>query len=524
MLTPGKRLILCLDGTWVNSDQGFNRPTLDQPNATLQIPTNVTRAYRALKKRDSAGWTQIMYYHSGVGTSGGLADSLAGGVFGAGVSENIREAYSFIATNYEPGDEIVLVGFSRGAFTARSVAGLITEIGLLTSKGMEFLYPIFKDVENAKDPHYKDKFPTVPFSHKPRTPNNGREYKRRLEEDGLTRVYDPDGYPIKVRCVAVWDTVGSLGFSAIFWSQQAAMLMFNRHPGYRPRKETRNPTFYKRITLALDEDRTSFAPAIWERPAQCRTDLRQAWFCGAHSNVGGGLNDQELANITMAWMMDQLTSIGVAFEEDTIDRLFEESVRYYYHYRQEAQPATENTKRKRRTEWAIPSIYDAHRPVRPWGLGEIIDPVTGIYHLAGKTTRTPGMYRYTDPSTGRPTSEFLENTNERIHRSVRIRLSLEGLGYNDEEPYKCRALLKKGPWQLKRMRVVSRRQIEDNFGDEEIVEQDQDRWGWVYAGPKEDEPPETLMMEEPLGPFEDQLLRYSKGRAFYKALLAETER
>ena len=87
MLTPGKRLILCLDGTWVNSDQGYNRPTLNQPNATLQIPTNVTRVYRALKKRDLAGWAQIMYYHPGVGTSGGLADSLAGGVFGAGVSE-----------------------------------------------------------------------------------------------------------------------------------------------------------------------------------------------------------------------------------------------------------------------------------------------------------------------------------------------------------------------------------------------------------------------------------------------------
>lgn len=213
----------------------------------------------------------------------------------------------------------------------------------------------------------------------------------------------------------------------------------------------------------------------------------------------------------MAWMMDQLTSIGVSFEEDTIDRIFEESVRYYFNYRQEAKPTPENSKRKRRTEWAIPSIYDAHRPVRPWGLGEIVDPVTGIYHLAGKTTRTPGMYHYTDPKTGRPTSEFLENTNERIHRSVRIRLSLEGLGYDDEEPYKCRALLKKGPWQLKRMRVISRRQIEDLYGDEEILDQELDRWGWVYAGPKEDEPPETLMMEEPLGHFEDQLLRYSKG-------------
>jgi len=214
----------------------------------------------------------------------------------------------------------------------------------------------------------------------------------------------------------------------------------------------------------------------------------------------------------MAWMMDQLTSIGVALEEDTIDRIFEDSLNYYYNCRQGAKPTSENSKRRRRPEWAIPSIYYAHRPVRPWGLGEIVDPVTGIYHLAGKTTRTPGMYRYTDHKTGRPTSEFLENTNERIHRSVRIRLSLEGLGYDDEEPYKCRALLRKGPWQLKRTRVMSRRQIEYSYGDEEeILEQDQDRWGWVYTGPKEDEPPETLMMEEPLGPFEDQLLRYSKG-------------
>lgn len=87
MFTPGKRLILCLDGTWVNSDQGYNRPTLDQPNATLQVPTNVTRVYRALRKRDSAGWAQVMYYHPGVGSNGGIADAFAGGVFGVGVSE-----------------------------------------------------------------------------------------------------------------------------------------------------------------------------------------------------------------------------------------------------------------------------------------------------------------------------------------------------------------------------------------------------------------------------------------------------
>lgn len=87
MANHGKRLILCLDGTWVNSDKGYNRPTLDQPKATLQIPSNVTRLYRALRNRDWTGKSQIMYYHPGVGTTGNLTDTIAGGTFGVGVSE-----------------------------------------------------------------------------------------------------------------------------------------------------------------------------------------------------------------------------------------------------------------------------------------------------------------------------------------------------------------------------------------------------------------------------------------------------
>lgn len=87
MSYQGKRLILCLDGTWVNSDKGYNRPTLQQPNATLQVPSNVTRLYRSLKKRDLDGKSQIVYYQPGVGTEGNITDTIAGGVFGAGVSE-----------------------------------------------------------------------------------------------------------------------------------------------------------------------------------------------------------------------------------------------------------------------------------------------------------------------------------------------------------------------------------------------------------------------------------------------------
>lgn len=87
MTCPGKRLLVCLDGTWVNSDEGYNRPTSSDHNYSLQVPSNVTRLYRALRKTGLDGMSQIVYYHAGVGTSGSFLDELAGGIFGAGVDE-----------------------------------------------------------------------------------------------------------------------------------------------------------------------------------------------------------------------------------------------------------------------------------------------------------------------------------------------------------------------------------------------------------------------------------------------------
>lgn len=259
----------------------------------------------------------------------------------------------------------------------------------------------------------------------------------------------------------------------------------------------------------MDEDRTSFAPTLWHRPHHVRTDLRQVWFPGAHSNVGGGLPDQEIANLSMAWMMDQLCSIGVAFEPGIIEKIFEDSVFYYFDLDQDSKPDSDSSKRKRHKHWAVDYIYEDHKPVRPWALGEIIEPDVGIYRAAGRTTRTPGMYHRADPKTGQDTAHFMKNTNESIHRSVRIRLSLDGLGYNDAGRYKCRALLQKGPWELKRMRVVTRRHIHPYAEADETLEDYQ--WGWVYIGPEEDAPPETIMWEEPLGPYENRLLRLNKG-------------
>lgn len=89
---------------------------------------------------------------------------LVGGATGIGISENIREAYAFIASNYQAGDEIFLLGFSRGAYTARSIASFITSIGLLSRVGMLDFYPIFEDWENQTNPNYVRQYPERPYN------------------------------------------------------------------------------------------------------------------------------------------------------------------------------------------------------------------------------------------------------------------------------------------------------------------------------------------------------------------------
>jgi uncharacterized protein (DUF2235 family) len=299
-----KRLVVCADGTWVDSEDGYQKPTLIpyNPTGTLQIQSNVTRISRALKRIGHDGRSQIVYYHSGVGTGMSTIDTITGGLFGKGISENIREVYSFVASNYTPGDEIILIGFSRGAFTVRSVASMIRDIGLLTRAGMDFFYPIFKDQENFRNDRYNDIFPDIPFPDKPRGPDAAKDYKLKLLHNDLTRVNNPDGSTIEVQAVAVWETVGSLGIPNI-----PLLSRLGLQPASREYKfyDTSLSGIIRHAfqALALDEHRGPFAPAVWERKGleKSTIDLRQVWFPGAHSNIGGGYPDQEIANITLAW-------------------------------------------------------------------------------------------------------------------------------------------------------------------------------------------------------------------------------
>ena len=130
-----KRLIVCCDGTWNTPDEEENN---------LPAATNVVRLYNALAPQDARGCTQLAYYHTGVGTSGGFFSRLAGGMYGAGLDQNIVSAFVWLGAHYEDdgeADEIFVFGFSRGAYTVRSLASMIGYCGL----------PIINRVPSAED-------------------------------------------------------------------------------------------------------------------------------------------------------------------------------------------------------------------------------------------------------------------------------------------------------------------------------------------------------------------------------------
>ncbi len=170
--------------------------------------------------------------------------------------------------------------------------------------------------------------------------------------------------------------------------------------------------------LALDERRASFAPAVWEKPEGNRTRLRQVWFPGAHSNVGGGYDDQGVANVTLAWMMDQLAPFLDMFAAYLLEQAHENDE----YYRDEGE---------RR---------------RPWAFGEVYNSTTGAYVVGGGRDRTPGLYFAVDPETGRAGKRPLRDTHEYVHPSVRVRYDLRGPGRDDRGDYEPTALLE--AWKL----------------------------------------------------------------------------
>lgn len=378
-----------------------------------------------------------MYYHHGVGAENSILSRLQG-ISGTGLNEIIREGYTYIATNWSPGDEIFLFGFSRGAFTARSIAGLIDNIGLLTTEGLEYLPEIFRDVQHQYDADYVPKHPDLPFPDKPSA--NDPEYVAELRRRGMTRTEIP------IKIVGVWDTVGSLGIPKIGWLtrlglQSTTMKELSFHD-----TALSGCVEYAFQALALDERRFSFQPTLWEKLDGQETVLRQVWFPGAHSNIGGGYNEQQIATISLAWMVAQCQSM-LDFDHDYVLDCWEDTERYY---------------------------EKKNEKVRPWSFGEIFDGLSGVYAAGGIAIRHPGRYVMVDGTTGKETQDPLIDTREYIHPCVRSRIKLKGPGINGRGRYECKSLR---DWKLsienengaKRPRIFWRsreKDVEEGFAKE----------------------------------------------------------
>jgi uncharacterized protein (DUF2235 family) len=261
-----RRLIICADGTW-------NRP--DEESDGVETVTNVVKLARAIRPIDSQGVSQIAYYHAGVGTHD-RSDKLFGGAFGRGLDANIRDCYRFLTHNYQPGDELYFFGFSRGAYTVRSLSGLIRNSGLLKIRHGDQENEAF-DLYRNRDEH----------------PNGDDAKAFRAAHS-----YDP----VAIKCIGVWDTVGALGLPVEFFR-------LGTHDKYRFHDVTLSSRVENAFhALAIDERRKPFAPTLWEQPVEDmdRNWLEQAWFSGVHSNVGGGYPDASLSDVTLRWMIERV--------------------------------------------------------------------------------------------------------------------------------------------------------------------------------------------------------------------------
>jgi uncharacterized protein (DUF2235 family) len=298
-----KRLALFLDGTW-------NAPA---------SATNVYRLHGVVAPTDDAGNPQRAAYYPGVGTH--WYDHLRGGVVGKGLAANVLEGYRWLVENHAQDaaghDHIYLFGFSRGAYTARSVAGMIIKCGLLRPGAAMTPEEIFARYDDGKDrrPIYKLEYLQS------LTPAQLASAGEAPLDAAETRLLE-SSRRVPIHCVAVWDTVGALG---IPWTA-APFIGRGKYYFHNPNLSVLIRHAYH--ALALDEHRAAYKPTLWTRytpgwpeptPATPAVepppqDVEQRWFCGAHANVGGGYDqDDLLAARPLAWLQEKARGAGLRF-------------------------------------------------------------------------------------------------------------------------------------------------------------------------------------------------------------------
>jgi uncharacterized protein (DUF2235 family) len=277
-----KRLVICCDGTW-NAPDSAHVTNIEKIARTIST---------AVVEGDPPVQQLVLYLH-GVGSGGYLADRLLGGAFGYGLFDNIRAAYRFLALNYDEDDEIFVFGFSRGAYTARSLVGMIGRVGLLTRQSLI----------SGQLPEAVDRYRRRPPGHRCHHGSSDERFKQ------------VHSHPRSViTFLGVFDTVGALGVpGAVGHRHQFHDVRLGDH------------VHVARQALAIDEHRIKFAPSLWETPSDGAAGpgaapdrVKQVWFEGAHSDVGGGYGQTGLSDTALEWMVREAEQEGLRFDKDLL--------------------------------------------------------------------------------------------------------------------------------------------------------------------------------------------------------------
>ena len=286
-----KRIVILIDGTW------------DKEGTTGN--TNVAKlgVNALIKRRAANGTVQQVRYHDGVGAYGDIFKKILGGAIGLGLKKIVLDCYGFLVGDYEAGDEIYIFGFSRGAYAARALAGLIGASGVARRPNA--------DLFEAAWQHYR----VSPASRqRPQHASSAERTKiakyRSIEDDGA--FHDTRS----IKCVAVWDTVGSYGIPAGFGLAPLARYVALIFLGFH------DTSFGEHVdvglhAVAIDEHRRPFVPTFWTiaKGQQPRGHVEQTWFPGAHGNVGGGYADSGLSDLALIWMVARVRALtGLEFD------------------------------------------------------------------------------------------------------------------------------------------------------------------------------------------------------------------
>jgi uncharacterized protein (DUF2235 family) len=299
-----KNIVICADGTGNTTvkDRGTNVFKLFEA-----VDANGHRIHPALTQ-------QVAIYHDGVGTESLKWLRLFTGATGWGLSRNVKQLYGELARVYQPGDRIFVFGFSRGAFTVRTLAGLINTCGILdvSQYGSNSLFQ-----QGILDTYkqYRRKYQTW-LSRVLRGDHTKKPEPKALQDHHYVKIPGFDGTdPPVIHFIGVWDTVDAVGLPLHLSDLVNTFIWRFKFPDTKLSKKVGHACH----ALAIDEARRSFAPVLWDEEPEDRSKaprIEQVWFAGAHSNVGGGYPRQGMSLTALDWMMTRAEAHGLRFHAD----------------------------------------------------------------------------------------------------------------------------------------------------------------------------------------------------------------